>query len=375
MKKKTRSLIVLGTFVVFAAGVPLVSGAEFPPLYVALPAIYGGLVTGNLLTQCGLALLAGPAGLVPIAYSLGFGRVSRVLRAGSRPLAVRSVPLPVVSGAYQLVSGPRARTWAGMTAAYVPALVLGGWLLATARGGWWVFGLMVAVPLLLELALQARFPGCPGWVVFRLPTASPEALAEARTSPGQRAASLALTHGRPAEAVAVLAAEPESGTLHDGMLRVRALLAVGEWAGALERAERITAAGPVAHLGWAAALVRAEALVCAAEAGLLPPTEYLPRLAAQGAALEQRLLRSPVRADLLRLRGEREEAVKAAGQALRMQPDPLTAANAECSLAAALFAAGRPDQARRALERARKLFPALARIALVEGRAAAVVLD
>ncbi|GAA2098227.1 hypothetical protein GCM10009759_28970 [Kitasatospora saccharophila] len=375
MKKKTRSAILLVAFLVSLVGAMLLSGFEYPPPYVALPAIYGGLIAGGLLTQSALTLLARPAGLVPTGYALGVGRATGVRRLGGVPLVLRSVPLPVLTCSRLLVPGPRGRAWAAVTAACLPAVLLGGWLLATTRGGWQLFGLMAAVLPLMELVLQSRFPGCPGWVVFRLPTASPAALAEAYASPGLLAAAPALLGGRPADAVAALAAAPEEGGLNVGVFRVRALLAVGAWEAALERAGRITPAAPVAHLDWVGGLAHAEALVCAADAGLLPPAEYLPRLAALDAVFEGRALRTPVRADLLRLRGEREAAVKAADRALRMQVDPLSAAGAECSLAAALFAVGRPEQAARALDRARRLYPGLARIALVERRASAVVLD
>ncbi|MFF4339957.1 hypothetical protein ACFY00_08470 [Kitasatospora sp. NPDC001540] len=374
MKKTTRFLIAFGTFAVLMTGL-LLSGFEPQPAYVALPAIYGGAMAGGLLTQAALTLLGRPAGLVPTVCAVGLGRMVLVRKVGGVLLAVRSVPLPLPACSRLLVPVPRPRAWAAVTAAYVPAAALGGWLLATTRDGWQLFGLMaVGIPL-LELVGQARFPGCPGWVVLRLPTASPAALAEAYASPGLRAAVPALLGGRAAEAVAALAAEPEDGTLNGGVFRVRALLAVGEWAAALEQAERVAPAAPVAHLGWVAEVARAEALVCAADAGLLPPAEYLPRLAAAEAVFEGRALRAPVRADLLRLRGEREAAVKAAERAVRAQLDPLSVAGAECSLAAALFAVGRPEQAAQALDRARKLYPGLARTALVEHRAAGVVLD
>ncbi|QKW21392.1 hypothetical protein HUT16_22080 [Kitasatospora sp. NA04385] len=374
MKKKTRLLIAFAIFVALLSAL-LLSGAEYPPPYVAMPAVYGGLLAGNLLTQSALTLLGRPAGLVPTGYGLGVGRMVRVRRLGGAPLALRSVPLPLVVCARLLVPAPRPRAWAAVTAAYVPALVLGGWLVAATRGGWQLFGLMTAGLPLLEVALQSRFPGCPGWVVLRLPTASPALLAEAYASPAQLAAARALLDGRPADAVAALAAEPAGGTLSGDVLRVRALLAAGAWEEALERAGRIVPAAPVAHLGWAADLARAEALVCAADAGLLPPADYLPRLAALTSAFEDHTRRTPVRADLLRLRGEREAAVKAADRAVGPQLDLLSVAGAECSLAAALLAAGRPEQAARALDRARRLSPGLARIALVERRAAAVVLE
>ncbi|GLW59129.1 hypothetical protein [Kitasatospora phosalacinea] len=374
MKKKTRILLFLAVFAGAFLLQPLLSRVTVPPLHVGLLALAGGALAGNLLTQLGLAALARPAGLAPAFYLVGSGRRSRTVRLGRCPLVLRSVPLPFFAAAYQLVPGPRWRAWAAVTAAYLPAPLLGGWLLATTAGAWQLFGLVLTAAL-VELAVQAAFPGCPGWVVLRMPAASPAALAEVYATPGQVAAARALEGGRIADAAAALAAEPETGTLADGVARVRVLLATGEWAAALERAERITVAAPVARVGWLADLARAEALVCAADAGLLPPAEYLPRLAAAVDAVSGRRPGAAVRADLHRLRGEREQAVKHASAAARRSVDAWGTADAACSLAAALLASGRPEQARRALARAHGVLPGLARTALVEQRAAAVVLD
>ncbi|GLW68965.1 hypothetical protein Kpho02_12640 [Kitasatospora phosalacinea] len=374
MKKKTRLLVLLAVFAGVFLTQPLLSRVSVPPLHVGLLAIFGGAVTGNLLTQLGLAVLARPAGLAPTLYLVGAGRRVRTVRLGRCPLVLRTVPLPFLAGSYQLTPGPRWRAWTAVTAAYLPAPVLGVWLLATGEGGWQPFGLMLAAPL-LELAVQAAFPGCPGWVVLRMPLASPAVLAQVYATPGQAVAARALEGGRIGEAAAALAAEPGNGTLTDGLFRVRVLLATGEWAAALERAERITVAAPVARVGWLADLVRAEALVCAADAGLLPPAEYLPRLAAAVDAVGDRRPGAAVRADLHRLRGDWEQAVKCAAPAARRALDAWGAADAACSLAAALQAAGRPEEARRALARAHGVLPGLARTALVERRAAAVVLD
>ncbi|MFD7732839.1 hypothetical protein ACFV6F_20910 [Kitasatospora phosalacinea] len=374
MKKKTRLLLFLAVLAGSLLLQPLVSRVSVPPLHLGLLAAFGGAVAGNLLTQLGLAVLARPAGLAPTLYVLGSGRRARTVRLGRCPLVLRAVPLPFFAAGYQLTPGPRWRAWAAVTAAYLPAPLLGGWLLATTAGAWQLFGLVLTAAL-VELAVQASFPGCPGWVVLRMPAASPAALAEVYATPGQVAAARALEGGRTADAAAALAAEPETGTLADGTARVRALLATGEWAAALERAERIAVAAPVARIGWLADLVRAEALVCAADAGALPPAEYLPRLTAAVDAVGDRRPGAAVRADLHRLRGEREQAVKHAAAAAQRSVDAWGTANAECSLAAALLAAGRPEQADPALARARAVLPGLARAALVEHRAAAVVLD
>ncbi|RKE20949.1 hypothetical protein [Streptomyces sp. TLI_171] len=374
MKKKTRLLLFLAVFAGAFLLQPLLSRVTVPPLHLGLLASLGGAVAGNLLTQLGLAVFARPAGLVPTLYAVGSGRRARTVRLGRCPLVLRSVPLPFLAGGYQLTPGPRWRAWAGVTAAYLPVVVLGGWLLAATTGAWQLFGL-VLMAALADLAVQAAFPGCPGWVVLRMPAASPAALAEVYATPGQIAAARALEGGRIAEAAAALAAAPETGTLADEVARVRLLLATGEWDAALERAGRITVAAPMARVGWLADLARAEALVCAADAGVLPPAEYLPRLAAALDAVGDRRPGAAARADLRRLRGDREEAVKCAAPAARRTVDAWGTANAECALAAALLAAGRPEEARRALARARGVLPGLARIALVERRAAAVVLD
>ncbi|MFE1321258.1 hypothetical protein [Kitasatospora phosalacinea] len=374
MKKKTRLLLFLAVCAGAFLSQPLLARVSVPPLHVGLLSIFGGALVGNLLTQLGLALLARPAGLAPTLYLVGAGRRVRTVRIGRCPLVLRAVPLPFFAAGYRLTPGPRWRAWAAVTAAYLPAPLLGGWLLATAGSTWQPFGLMLVVPL-LELAVQAAFPGCPGWVVLRLPAASPAALAEVYATPGQVAAARALEGGRIADAAAALAAEPETDALADGATRVRVLLATGAWAAALERAERITVAAPVARTGWIADLVRAEALVCAADAGLLPPAEYLPRLTAAVDAVGSRRPGAAVLADLHRLRGEREQAVKHATAAAQRSVDAWGAANAACSLAAALLAAGRPEQARPALARAHAVLPGLARTALVEHRPAGVLLD
>ncbi|MFJ4676287.1 hypothetical protein [Kitasatospora sp. NPDC088783] len=369
-----RSIRILFVVAVAVGSQFALHSAPHQNIGVQLLGLLGGIFAAVDLTQLLLALLGPLGGLRALSHSLGGGPRLFTVPLGSRRLVVRAVPLPLFHGVYQWLRAPRARTWAVVTAAYAAPVLLGGFLLVSAPTGWRPFGIVLAAVPLLELVFTAGLAGGAGWTVFRLPTAPAAALADVYLTPAEAAAHRALDGGRIDEAAALLAAAGEATGRPGTALRIQVRLARGQWERALADAGQLTP-GPLPGADWATALLRARVLVCAAEAGLLPPTEYLPRLAAELDVLGSRPQAALVRADVLRLRGERQEALKASALGLRLTADAAGTANALCSRAAALFAVHRDDEAREALARAGKLLPGLARIALVEHRAAAVVLD
>ncbi|MFJ1752164.1 hypothetical protein [Kitasatospora sp. NPDC088134] len=369
-KKKVRLLLVVALWVV------ILFGGVTPPtgsLGGFLFGWFGGLVVGTNLTQLLLALLGPLGGLRALSYGVGLGQPLFGLPLGSRRLWVRAVPLPVFHGMYQRARAARGRTWATVTAAYAAPVLLGVALLLAGPDGWWLFGTATAAFPALELLLTARYPGTAGWVVLRLPTAPAEVLVDLFPTPVEADAHLALENGRIADAAALLAGAPAPSGRTGAAIRINVLLAQGRWQEALTAAESLTA-GRLHASAWTVSVLRAQVLVCAADAGLLPLPQAVSLLTAELASVGDRP-HAAARADRLRLGGDREGALRESARALRASGDSVVTANAFCSRAAALLAAGRSEEAGKALDRARKLLPGLARIALVERRSATVVLE
>ncbi|MGW4381134.1 hypothetical protein [Kitasatospora sp. NPDC004531] len=368
MKKNVRLLFVVCVGLAGALLLPHPPQGQFG-LY--LLALFGGLLAASDLTQLVLALLAPLGGLRPLGYGLGIGGRLFAVPLGGRRLIVRDRPFPLFHGMYQRIRVSKARSWAVTAAAYALPVLLGAWVLTAAGGAWRMFGsALVAMPP-LELVMTAGVAGQAGWVLLRLPAASGAALADLYAGPAETAARQALENGRVEEAAAALAGAPAGEGLASAAVRVHVRLALGQWQRALDEADRLTP-GPLTGSERSVALLRGLTLVCGADAGLLPAPDCLPRLMAAVETIGDRPQAALLRADLRRLTGDPAGAAKASAMAVRLTADALTSANALCSRAAALFATGQPEQAHRALEQARKLVPGLARIALVEHRAAPV---
>ncbi|MFC8721539.1 hypothetical protein [Kitasatospora sp. NPDC057198] len=370
--KRTMSLLLVALSAVgtYAA----LQSAPDQNLGLRVLGLFGGICAAVSLTQLLLGAVGRWGGLRALSYSLGLGARLFDVPLGRRRLVVRTRPYPLLYGIHLRVPAPRGRVWAVVAAAYAVPVLLGGWLLAAGPDGWRLFGTALTGAPVLELLASAAVPGGAGWIVLRLPTAPEELLAALCQTPVEAEAKLALENGRIDEAAALLDGAGEPSGPAGAALRIHLLLARGHWQQALADTERLPWAPPPGT-EWVRALLRGQVLVCAADAGLLSPAEYLPRLTAELDAVGPRQHAVLLRADLLRLRGEREAALKASAVGVRMMGDALVSADALCSRAAALLALGRTAEADRELAKARKLLPGLARIALVERRAAAVVLD
>ncbi|MCP2307392.1 hypothetical protein [Kitasatospora paracochleata] len=326
-----------------------------------------GLQLGQLVT-----LAVGRAGgYALLGLSLGLGPRLREWRIGGMPFTVRRVPVPFLAGSWVIADRPglRARLWLATAASTGVQLALGLWLVVAGSGAGRYFGLGLLLLPALMLTWFAKVPLSAGWVLLRLPFLPADALAPFAATGDELATTRALRAGRIAEAAAL----PVPGTGFQGRhLRACLALARGEYESALAEAGRATTLAPHSRHGAPAQLLLAAALVGAAETGLLPPADYLPRLAraVETARTAQPALAraSAAAADLALLEGRREEALALARQAVGNAPDRLWLAVAECSHALALASLARTADARAALDRARAAAPDLARIAWVARR-------
>ncbi|MFJ8042887.1 hypothetical protein ACIRBX_20580 [Kitasatospora sp. NPDC096147] len=309
-----------------------------------------------------LLLSLTPAGALD-RIEIGFGPRIAGFRWHGVDWVVRLVPLLVGGGAYPLRSRwyPAVLRVLGalellLLAGLAGRLLAGGDLFTRSAG--------VGVGCLLVLSLvKVRQAGSIGHALF-----GRHAVGDGQFTPAELTAGRLLDGGDPAGALAALPPAREAEPI-GVQLRAASALLTGDLDEAFRLSDRTTPA-----LGSTALLIRAAALVQAVESGALSLPEALPRLSAtvrelaDGDARSARL--GAGGADLARLEGRPEEAVVDARRAIRTAGSGLWWAEAQCSYAAALIAAGRRGEAAVALGRARRWCPEMARPALLEDRLA-----
>ncbi|MFE6746827.1 hypothetical protein ACFVGM_13305 [Kitasatospora purpeofusca] len=275
------------------------------------------------------------------------------------------------------VRAPRIRLWVCSVAWLAVHCGLGVWLAVSCTGAARGVGLAVSCTgaargvglgllstLVLLLLLQGASPVNSAWAVLVLPF-RPRALEHHVWSPRGITAERLLYRGLVPEARAAL------GRLSTGQEHLTAAgVALAE--GRHDDADRLVAkAAANGCSALQAHAVAAVVIVCRGDSGELPRSRagalLAPALDVFGHDDRARLRALVPAADLARFNGDPETAVRAARRlAVDASLSPFWRAQAGCSLAAALIAAGRPEQAGRALARARRECPGLARITALE---------
>lgn len=261
------------------------------------------------------------------------------------------------------VRAPRLRLWLASVARFGVHAGLGAWLAASAtelpRG----IGLGLLFSLAMTAVTTATSPVNSLWAVFVMPFRPGSVTVDAE-SPSAVEAERFLVRGRISEARRELG----KGT---PMVLTAAGIALAE--GRYEEAERLTdEAFERGHTpaDSSVAFIAAMALVGRADAGEHSPARagallepYLVRLGVHDRTLARDFLPA---AELARFQNDPRAAVRAARRLSNAVGSRFHRSLACCSLAAALIADGRPEEAREALARARRECPGLARIAEVE---------
>ncbi|MFD0258496.1 hypothetical protein ACFVH7_09500 [Kitasatospora indigofera] len=260
---------------------------------------------------------------------------------------------------------PRLRLWLVSTGQAVFHAGLGFWLATSFTGptrgiG---FGLLFTFGLLALTRGKSLVSSL--WPVLVLPFAGPEALGDEVWTPHGFEAERLLLQGRIREARGRVEEAPIAQ--HEAGVAAAIVLAQGRYEGAEELAR---AALEYDWNNTNAHSFLGLAIVGSVDCGELSPERGVARLGPALAAFGQNdraILRSVLpAADLARFTGDPEGAVRAARRLRSGYRVSLWVALAECSLAAALIAAQRAEEARKALARARRECPELARIAEVE---------
>ncbi|MFE7562406.1 hypothetical protein [Kitasatospora sp. NPDC057500] len=298
-----------------------------------------------------------------LSVVVGSGRVAAAATVGGVLFELRRFPTALrifwVIDSGRLV---RLRLWLSAVLLTAGPAALAWWLWTSdqrfAAGG-------IALALVVRIVRGFGDPYCFGSQLLRLPF-QPSSVVPASEA-GFRATA-ALLQGRfsaAREAAPLMAPED-----NPGVTRAKLALGDGHYAEAEERARAEQAAQHHPVLLVEVGLVLTSAIVGAGDSGGLPPTSALPRLmaAVQLFGGDPRMLELSVPAliDLARWEGRPDDAVALGLKQRGLHRSLIWRAESSCALAAALGAAGRIDEAREALARARKECPELARTALVE---------
>ncbi|MFJ4668291.1 tetratricopeptide repeat protein [Kitasatospora purpeofusca] len=262
------------------------------------------------------------------------------------------------------VRAPRIRLWVCSVAWLAGHCGLGVRLAVSCTGAARGVGLGLLSTLVLLLLLQGASPVNSAWAVLVLPF-RPRGLEHHLWSPRGITAERLLHRGLVPQARAAL------GRLSTGEEYLTAAgVALAE--GRHDDADRLVAKAS-AHgcSALQAHVVSAVVTVCRSDSGELPRSRagalLAPALDVFGDDDRAKLRSLVPAADLARFNGDPETAVRAARRlAVDASLSPFWRAQAGCSLAAALIAAGRPEQAGRALDRARRECPGLTRITALE---------
>ncbi|MCG6499014.1 hypothetical protein, partial [Kitasatospora sp. A2-31] len=345
---------VTGLFLTGRADLGLV-----PTLYLA------GYGLSAVLAQLWVLLTARLQSKVVFLVSLGYGRIVAEAVIGRSLVQLRAVPGPLhVNWCISRAPMARLRVWLGTALSVGLQSALALWL-ATGGTAYWPVGAGILSATAARVLRSLRGTTGTGRILLLMPF-RPSSLALG--SEANIRAGVALWQGRIAELRAVAPElAPEDNPDFD--LAVLAL-AEGRYADAEERGRRCLAQAGSQADAVDAALIIGSAIVGAADAGELPPDRYLPRLMTIMGEFNgppKAVLRNvPAAIDFARLENRLDDAVAAGHGQRGMYFARFWRAEADCSLAAALGATGRFDEARVALQRARKNCPGLARIALVE---------
>ncbi|MFJ9696721.1 hypothetical protein [Kitasatospora sp. NPDC101183] len=298
-------------------------------------------------------------------YAVKYGR-GRKLWSGSIAGALVELGTRPASGlllhwGQRAVPAVRLRTWAASTALFALHGGLGAWLATSRTGLPQGIGYGLLVTLVMTAVVYAARPIDSLWAVFVLPF-RPDGVKIDLPSPTAAEAERLLVRGLIPQARRKL---DEGG----GPLLTAAVVTLAE--GRHEEAQQLVLADLERGCSeYSACWTIGMVLISHADSGELPP-----ELA--GARLEPFLnlwnIPDPAllpdflpTADLARFRGDHRTAVRVARRLSTLASSPFWRAEACCSLAAALIADGRPEEARKALARARRECPGLARIADVE---------
>ncbi|MGW4897483.1 hypothetical protein ACWEQL_35320 [Kitasatospora sp. NPDC004240] len=323
-----------------------------------------GYLMSALLTQVWVLLTARPQSKRIGIVSLGAGRILAEAAIGGALVQLRAVPAPLYVLWYG-VQAPLAplRLWLGTALSVALQSAIGLWLLGGTTT--WPAGVAFLATTAARIVQTLRRPFGTGRILFVVPF-KPSTL-PLSSAANVRAAN-AVNQGRIAELRAAVA----DMTAADWPEVDRGLLALaeGRYAEAEQWGRAVAARGFSPDGGLAAGMLISSAIVGAADAGELPRDRYLPRLmtaVGEFDAPTAAVLRGvPAAIDLARLENRLDEALDSARAQRGLHTARLWQAEAGCSLAAALATAGRFDEARTALDRARRTCPGLARTGHVE---------
>ncbi|MEU8924481.1 hypothetical protein AB0D10_26655 [Kitasatospora sp. NPDC048545] len=337
------------------------------PVPTAVGCVLGFLIGRDPLTDLWFLLTHRLTGVRLLGVTYGRGRGLWCGTVSGVPVDVRLWPTSSVTLPWALLPSraPRLRLWLGSTGMVLLHAGSGFWLTtsATALARGTGFGLLFSFALFA--LTRGRSLIWSLWPVFVLPFVGSEALVHELWTPHGFEAERLLLQGRIPEARTKLEEAPLAP--REAVTAAATALAQGRY-----RAAEELARAAVDHdwdNGTAHSLLGL-AVVGLVDRGELSPERGAARLAPALAAFGQddrAVLRGVLpAADLARLTNDPEAAVRAARRLRSGFRFSLWPALAGCSLAAALIAAGRPEEARKALARARRDCPELARIADVE---------
>ncbi|WP_406202724.1 hypothetical protein OH807_24945 [Kitasatospora sp. NBC_01560] len=324
-----------------------------------------GYALSDLLAQVWVLLTARLQSKRVHLVVLGSGRILAEARIGTALVQLRAFP-GTLNVYWLLARAPlaRLRIWLGTAVAAGLQTALGVWLLTGGTAAR-PLGVGVLTATAWRILATLRGPLGTGRILLLMPF-RPAGLPFG-SGPNVRA-GIAFAQGRLTEfGAAVAELTPEDNPEQD---RGELALAEGRYAEAEEHGRRARAQALTVSHAIEAGMLISSAIVGAADAGELPPDRYLPRLmtvlgefGGPRKALERTI---PALADLARLDNRPDEALAIARSQRALHAYRPWRAESDCSLAAALGALGRFDEAREALARARRTYPGLARTDLVE---------
>ncbi|MEV7780857.1 hypothetical protein [Kitasatospora sp. NPDC088351] len=341
----------------------------------ALAGLPLGVGLGLLLPDVWCLLFARAAGARLMVVRYGRGRLLASTAVAGVPVEIGLVPAAELTLSLNLVSAPRLRLRLWLHSAVLLAVQLGLGALLTARPEGFARGLGIALlvtTVISNLRYQAG-PLAPLWAALGI-TLRRDLLEPQLRHPDLLRAERQLVRGRIGAARRLLDLVPESPL--PSATEVGVLLAEGRYDQASAGARELLHAhqAPCHPIGYQ---LLAAAAVAAGEAGELPPEEVRHRVAlaliglgGDGSEPDPRIMHryAQTAADAELLDGRPEQAARLAKRWSSTAGSPFWRADACCTLAAALTALGRYEQARTALARARAQCPELARTARLETR-------
>ncbi|MFI6152186.1 hypothetical protein ACIBCA_05800 [Kitasatospora sp. NPDC051170] len=333
------------------------------PAWTALGCVIGFLIGQEPLGDLWFLLVHRLFGGRAYAVSYGRGRKiwSGTIAGVPVELGLRPASGLVIPWGQQSVPAVRLRVWATSTAMFALHGGLGTWLATSCTGLPQGIGYGLLFTLVTTAVLTASRPIDSLWAVFVLPFRANGVKVDL-PSPSAVEAERLLIRGLIPEA---------RRKLDEGEPALLTAAAITLAEGRCEQAQELVLEDldrgcQERTACWLIGMV----LISHADAGELPPElagarlePFLNRWNISDPALVPDFLPT---ADLARFRNDNRTAVRVARRLSRQVSSSFWRAEACCSLAAALIADGRPEKARKALARARRECPELARIADVE---------